>query len=81
MRQGKNIKTNLIVQGEIGSQMIAPLMFIPFVENSFKHGISDSISEGYVNIEILISDQDLQINIVNSKITRLLPPNKIKSGG
>jgi LytS/YehU family sensor histidine kinase len=81
LRQGKNIKTNLIVQGEIGSQMIAPLMFIPFVENSFKHGISDSISEGYVNIEILISDQDLQINIVNSKITRLSPPNKIKSGG
>ena len=81
LRQGKNIKTNLIVQGEIGSQMIVPLMFIPFVENSFKHGISDSISEGYVNIEILISDQDLQINIVNSKITRLSPPNKIKSGG
>ncbi|MDA9264436.1 histidine kinase, partial [Saprospiraceae bacterium] len=81
LRQGKNIKTNLIVQGEIGSQMIAPLMFIPFVENSFKHGISDSISEGYVNIEILISDQDLQINIVNSKITRLSPSNKIKSGG
>lgn len=81
LRQGKNIKTNLIVQGEIGSQMIAPLMFIPFVENSFKHGISNSISEGYVNIEILISDQDIQINIANSKITRLSPPNKIKSGG
>jgi len=81
LRQGKNIKTNLIVQGEIGSQMIAPLMFIPFVENSFKHGISNSISEGYVNIEILISDQDIQINIAKSKITSLSPPNKIKSGG
>lgn len=81
LRQGKNIKTNLIVQGEIGSQMIAPLMFIPFVENSFKHGISNSISQGYVNIEILVSDQDLQINIANSKITRLPPPNKNKSGG
>lgn len=81
LRQGNKFKTNLIVQGEIGSQMIAPLMFIPFVENSFKHGISNSISEGYVNIEILVSDQDLQINIENSKATSLPSPNKKKSGG
>jgi len=81
LRQGKKFKTNLIVEGDIDGQMIAPLMFIPFVENSFKHGISNSISEGYVNIEILVSDQDIQINIENSKAMSLPSPNKKKSGG
>lgn len=81
LRQGNKFITNLEVQGEIGNQQIAPLMFIPFVENSFKHGISNSISEGYVNIEILVDEQDLQVNIENSKAISLPSPNKKKSGG
>lgn len=81
LRQGKKFITRLDVQGEIKNQMIAPLMFIPFVENSFKHGINNSISEGYVDIEILVDDQDLQVNIENSKAMSLPSPHKKKSGG
>lgn len=81
LRQGKKFITSLNVQGEINSQMIAPLMFIPFVENSFKHGINNSISEGYVNIEILVDSENLQVNIENSKAMSLPSPTKKKSGG
>lgn len=81
LRQGKKFKTSLTVEGDIGGQVIAPLMFIPFVENSFKHGINNSISEGFVDIEILVDNQDLQINIANSKAMSLPSPNKKKSGG
>ena len=48
--QGMNISFEM--KGEVENQKIAPLMFIPFIENSFKHGISNQISNGYVNMHL-----------------------------
>ena len=36
LRQGKEVEINFDVYGEVTNQTIAPLMFIPFLENSFK---------------------------------------------
>ena len=81
LRQGKNVSINFEVEGEISEQKIAPLMFIPFIENSFKHGISNQISNGYVNIDLAIDGAQIYMTIENSKAASLPSPSGKRSGG
>lgn len=81
IRQGKKMDINFSMDGELGNQKIAPLMFIPFVENSFKHGISNQLTAGYVNIYLEIEKQEVTITIENSKTASMPAPTGKKSGG
>ena len=81
LRQGKNVDINLSIDGIIQDQKIAPLLFIPFVENSFKHGVSSLISMGYVNIDIHVNNQNVRFEIENSKAPAKPQYNHKKSGG
>lgn len=83
LRQGKNAAIHFEVEGKVGDQQIAPLMFIPFLENSFKHGLSNQISEGFVKIKLKARNQTIDFYIENSKPDTMPIPihgNK-KSGG
>ncbi len=81
IRQGKKMDINFIMEGEVEGQKIAPLMFIPFIENSFKHGISNQLTAGYVNIYLEIEKQKVNIIIENSKTTSMPAAGGKKSGG
>jgi LytS/YehU family sensor histidine kinase len=56
-------------------------MFIPFIENSFKHGISQHTKESYVNINMKIENESLSLIIENSKAPTMPGSNLKKSGG
>lgn len=45
--------------------MIAPLLFIPFVENAFKHGL-DLDEESYIKISLVTRMDELEFKVVNS---------------
>ncbi|HMP32265.1 MAG TPA: histidine kinase, partial [Saprospiraceae bacterium] len=75
------MKVTLNIEGEPRHKMIAPLMFIPFIENSFKHGISQHTSESYVNINMKIEQECLSLIIENSKAPAMPGSNLKKSGG
>lgn len=47
----------------MGKQKIAPLLFIPFVENSFKHGIKGETGDSYVNIHLEVADDELLVKV------------------
>jgi len=81
LRQGKNVDINFKVEGEIFDQQIAPLMFIPFLENSFKHGLNNQISHGFVNILLVIEQQHINFHIENSKAASLPTQTHKRSGG
>jgi len=81
LRQGKKMKINLQVEGEAKNQRIAPLMFIPFIENCFKHGISNQITDGYVNILLEIENENIEVTIENSKAPTRPSTTGKKSGG
>jgi len=67
--------------GEVGNQKIAPLLFIPFIENSFKHGLNSQIIDGYVDIIMNIKDDSISMNIKNSKNqSKPKAPSKISGG-
>ncbi|MCP4439939.1 MAG: sensor histidine kinase [Aureispira sp.] len=51
-----------------GQYQIAPLLFIPFLENSFKHGLSHHIDgTGFVEILLQVDENVLDFTIQNSK--------------
>jgi two-component system, LytTR family, sensor kinase len=67
LRQTKNTKLNFKVNGDVSDQKIVPLLFIPYIENSFKHGINNSISDSYVDIQLNIEAHNIQLVVENSK--------------
>ncbi len=81
LRQAKKFDIRFQMEGEIENQKIAPLMFIPFLENSFKHGLNSQISEGFVDIRLNVMDDSVEVDIENSKAPTLPSPSGKKSGG
>ncbi len=79
LRQGKNKDIKFEIAGDPSGKLIAPMMFVPFLENSFKHGLQGDIEEGYVHIFIGIKDKMLDFYISNSK--PLVKPSGIMNGG
>ncbi|MBT8232262.1 MAG: histidine kinase [Saprospiraceae bacterium] len=82
LRQGHKFDINFNLNGEIKDQKIAPLMFIPFLENSFKHGLDNQIKSGFVNIDLNLNESSVDLAIENSKppsIPQKMPEKK--SGG
>lgn len=63
--------------GNVDDVRIAPLLFIPFVENAVKHNIN-STGISYVNIFLRIEDKSLVFICKNSKST---VPSKTSIGG
>ena len=54
------------VEGEVEDQHIAPLLFIDFVENAFKHGIDKRFSDGFVHIRFTIEPTHVALQVKNS---------------
>ncbi len=81
LRQGDKFKINFNLNGKVANKKIAPLMFIPFLENSFKHGLDSQINSGYVNIEMNFNENSVELDIENSKPPKVPKPVGLKSGG
>ena len=60
IRYGEKAAISFIYEEEDSSNyFIPPLIFIPFLENAFKHGLSNSIQMGYVNVKLSIKNKML----------------------
>lgn len=81
LRHGTKMKIDCMINGEIHDQKIAPLLLIPFIENSFKHGINTHVTQGFVKLELNIAANDLQMVVVNSKSPSLPKSAEKRSGG
>ena len=81
IRHGEDCKISFAVAGDPKNKYIAPLMFIPFIENSFKHGLNKQIGNAFVDIQMDISQQDVRMDISNSKSHTVPTAYKKRSGG
>ena len=81
LRQSEGIEINFQVHGDVSGKKIAPLLFTPFLENSFKHGLNNQIKEGYVNILLEVEDDSLLFFIENSKPSSIPTQSRKRSGG
>ena len=82
LRQPKDADIRFVVEGHISDQMIAPLLFVPFIENGFKHGLNHDVNGGgYVRLQLLAQGEDLEFFIENSKVDHIPRQNHARSGG
>ena len=82
LRQGKQVEILFAVEGNPNGQEIAPLMFIPFLENSFKHGLNNHLNKGFVHILLTLEPGVVHFEIKNSKPdTPAMPKSNKISGG
>ncbi len=81
LRQSKGMEIDFKVIGDPDDIRIAPLLFIPFVENSFKHGDRQSVSKGFIHISMTILEEKVEFEVQNSQAEMRPTPDKRKSGG
>lgn len=81
LRQGNKFDIKFKLQGITTNKQIAPLMFIPFLENSFKHGLDNQIKSGFVNIELNLHENSVELDITNSKTPSIPTKQKGKKSG
>jgi two-component system, LytTR family, sensor kinase len=81
LRQSKPTLINFEILGDIENQKIAPLLFIPFIENCFKHGINQTIDDGFINIKMIVDKSELEFYVENSKIEKKPSQQTVRSGG
>jgi two-component system LytT family sensor kinase len=67
VRYGNNLSISLNVEPACETLEVAPLVIFPFIENSFKHGASESIGSAWINIDFSIFKGNLVFKIENSK--------------
>lgn len=67
LRYGSRLQASFDKKGDTGHIMIAPVLLLPFVENAFKHGISQSRDKVWLKIHLEISDRSINFHIENSK--------------
>ncbi len=57
----------LEIQEEGSEKLIAPLLLIPFVENSFKHGTSKMLAHPWLKLQMTIENNMLHFSVANSR--------------
>ena len=66
-------------ENTVNNHFIAPRVLLPFVENAFKHGLSDNLKHAQIDISISLKNNQLRFDIYNSKPD--LKVSKTKIGG
>lgn len=58
---------------------IAPMLFLPFVENAFKHGVS-TLEPSWIRISVQQQDHQLQMDVRNTLFTQKSPSLETDNG-
>lgn len=71
LRLNDQIPIEFEVKGHTNEVLIVPLILITFLENAFKHGVSNNVSNAYVKVNLTLDHKNCIYSVENSK----LPPN------
>jgi len=67
IRSGEQLSIEVIKQGEVNGQKIAPLLLITFLENAFKHGAKGSSGNTFIKLDIKVEKNKLNFMVENNK--------------
>jgi two-component system LytT family sensor kinase len=70
----------LVIQGETKNISVDPLLFLPFIENTFKHALHADMPEKWVKLILTVDDDELVFQATNPSIPKSVRP-KHSSGG
>jgi two-component system LytT family sensor kinase len=67
VRYGERLEITFNIYGNTEGITIAPLLMLPFVENSFKHGAKNQLHDSWIHIDLEIQPDSLILKVENSK--------------
>jgi hypothetical protein len=76
IRYGDRLDISVSIDENHDNKFVAPLLMIPFVENSFKHGSSKMLKDPKVKLKITVKDDKLIFFLCNNK-----PAQGVSSNG
>ena len=79
IRLNQKFHLDFMVNGPIEQLEIAPLVMLTFLENAFKHGVSDQEENCWIKVNLITTDQAIDYEVSNKKIKTLSSRN-LKSG-
>ena len=67
LRYGQRLAINLNHENIPNGILIPPMLFMPLLENSFKHGVSRSMEKSWIDINFTFQGNDLRFRVSNTK--------------
>jgi LytS/YehU family sensor histidine kinase len=78
IRLNNAFRLDFKIEGPVEQVQLAPLMLITFLENAFKHGVSDQEADCWIDVRLTVNEKQLHYHVSNKKIN--VKQNKLKSG-
>ncbi|WP_416865694.1 MAG: sensor histidine kinase [Imperialibacter sp.] len=72
IRTANETYVHFSITGTVGDKLIAPMVFIPFVENAFKHTTNKKV-ENAITIQISIDDTNVRLTCSNKYDSKMAP--------
>ncbi len=70
MRYDHSLVINITADIDDEAQPVPPLLLIPLAENAFKHGVSETINNPFINMRLQVRKGKLVFEVENSKSMR-----------
>jgi two-component system, LytTR family, sensor histidine kinase AlgZ len=80
LRLNNEVPITFTIGGETENIWIAPLILITFLENAFKHGVTNKASGAWINIAIHMNGKQCVYRVENSKVPAATDTREGKSG-
>ena len=69
IRFDQRLEVSFNIHNDIKGPLITPLILLPFIENSFKHGPSVDTEKAWITVDLMVKDGTLFFKVENSKAT------------
>ena len=79
----RHTQSNIIdfaIQGDITGVKIEPLLFLPLIENTFKHALHEDIADKWVRLVLVIDEDELVFQTSNPQAADKYNDAKVQSG-
>jgi two-component system, LytTR family, sensor kinase len=68
IRYGERLDVAVNCFDAVDQFTIPPLLILPLVENSFKHGVSNDVGNSWIRVDLSVKDDWLTVKIENSRV-------------
>jgi LytS/YehU family sensor histidine kinase len=71
LRYEDRLTVNVIVDGNVKGKRIVPMMLITLIENSFKHGVTQTINKAWIKLQLSVEENKISMHLENSIKTKI----------
>jgi sensor histidine kinase YesM len=80
IRFEKRLEISLNIDGDLEDILIEPLLFLPLVENAFKHGANEMLEQAWMSLDISANERELHFKLINGKSLVASPAASVSTG-